>query len=62
MRTFRLCSLAALLLVVATCSQADLPSPIPVEFSGLPGGGEPNLFATSDGRDLLSWHEPTRNG
>lgn len=63
MRTFRLCSLAALLLVVATCSQSDLPSPIgPVEFSGLPGGGEPNLFATSDGRVLLSWHEPTEGG
>ena len=34
----------------------------PVEFSGLPGGGEPNLFATSDGRVLFSWHEPTEDG
>ena len=56
--------LAALLLLAVACSPADdrfrlaLGS---VEFSGPPGSAEPNLFGTTDGRVLMSWHEPTES-
>ncbi len=33
-----------------------------VEFSGAPGSGQPNLFATPDGRVLLTWHQPNNAG
>ncbi|GIW53207.1 MAG: hypothetical protein KatS3mg081_2562 [Gemmatimonadales bacterium] len=33
-----------------------------MEFSGPPGSGQPNLFATPDGRVLLTWHEPNGAG
>ena len=51
----------ASLLAVLACSSAEQAIG-PIEFSGPPGSGEPNLFATSDGRVLLSWHEPTQGG
>ncbi|MCH7475641.1 MAG: exo-alpha-sialidase [Gemmatimonadetes bacterium] len=52
------------ILVAVSCSAADRDAPPDfvlgaVEFSGPPGSAEPNLFTTSDGRVLMSWHEPT---
>ena len=29
-----------------------------IEFAALPGSGEPNLFATADGRVILTWLAP----
>lgn len=40
--------------VVAACGGAPQ---VTVEFSGPAGSGEPNLFATADGRVLMSWFE-----
>lgn len=33
-----------------------------IELAGPPGSGEPNAFATADGRVLLTWFEPLENG
>lgn len=33
-----------------------------VELAGPPGSGEPNLYATADGRAILSWLEPAEDG
>ena len=33
-----------------------------VEFSARPGSGEPNLYATDDGRVILTWFEPLGSG
>jgi hypothetical protein len=47
--------------LVSGCDSAPLRLG-PVMTQGAPGSGEPNLFATPDGRVLLSWLEPTADG
>lgn len=34
----------------------------PIEFEGPPGSGEPHLYATTDGRAILTWFEPAGDG
>jgi len=51
-----------LALLVASCADSGPIRVGPIESFGVPGSGEPNLFATTDGRVLLSWLEPTEDG
>jgi len=46
------------ILFAAACTGPRI-EPGPVELAGPLGSGEPNLFATADGRTMLSWLEPS---
>jgi hypothetical protein len=57
------CSVTSLLLVSLTVGGCAPDAAIEIgelklEFSGPPGSGQPNLFAASGGRALLTWHQP----
>lgn len=52
----RVTYLVGLGLVISACGRSS--PQVAVEFSGPPGGGEPNLFATADGRVIMTWFEP----
>lgn len=46
-------------LSVGGCAEEGVPdAPGALEFSGPPGSGEPSLYASSDGRAILTWLEP----
>ncbi len=52
-----------LLVVIGGCEALTLTREVgEVEFSAGPGSGEPNLFATSGGRVILTWLEPAEDG
>jgi len=49
--------ISAAVLLAAACA-SPVVTPGPIELVGPPGSGEPNLFATADGRVVLTWLEP----
>lgn len=57
-------SALGLLMVGAVLACGDAPSFTigSIEFAGPAGSGEPSLYATSDGRAILTWHEPEGEG
>ena len=53
-------SLAVLAVFLGACAPPGEQFTIgEAEFAGPPGSAEPNLYATSDGRVIFTWHEPT---
>ena len=54
---------ALLATALAACSSGGVEFELSsIEFAGPPGSGEPNLFATADGRAMLTWFEESAPG